>query len=276
MEGHMSAWEKLLERPHSQGHFVQLYEADETALSRNVGHYLWEGLRRGEGVLVIATPEHRELFSGHLSSLGADIPALTGSSQLLFLDAQDTLSLFMRGGQPDWLPFEHAVRAAMRRVHPSHGAEGLRAYGEMVGILWKARQFAAAIRLEQLWNRLLAQSAFSLYCAYAIDVFGKDFDVANLDSVLCTHTHLVPAQPDGKLETALNLSIDEILGTKADALRILIKANYRPSWAVMPAAESMVLWLRRNLPEQADQIMGRARHYYNLLLQSAPLPAGGR
>ena len=52
----------------------------------------------------------------------------------------------------------------------------------MVGLLWKARQFAAAIRLEQLWNKLLEQSAFSFYCAYAIDVFGKDFEVANLPS----------------------------------------------------------------------------------------------
>jgi hypothetical protein len=139
----------------------------------------------------------------------------------------------------------------------------------MVGVLWKARQFAAAIRLEQLWNKLLEQSSFSLYCAYAIDVFGKEFAVANLDNVLCTHTHLVPSQPDGTLEAALNRSMDEILGSKADALRILIKANYRPAWAVMPAAEAIVLWLRKNLPEQADHIVARARYHYNLLLQPA-------
>lgn len=33
------------------------------------------------------------------------------------------------------------------------------------------------IRLEQLWNKLLEQSSFSLYCAYAVDIFGKDFDI---------------------------------------------------------------------------------------------------
>jgi hypothetical protein len=63
--------------------------------------------------------------------------------------------------------------------------------------------------------------------------------------------------------------MDEILGSKADALRILIKANYRPAWAVMPAAEAIVLWLRKNLPEQADHIVARARYHYNLLLQPA-------
>lgn len=33
----MSPWEKLLERPHSRGHVVQLYEqADELSLAANV------------------------------------------------------------------------------------------------------------------------------------------------------------------------------------------------------------------------------------------------
>jgi hypothetical protein len=268
-EERMSPWEKLLERPHSRGHFVQLYEADEVALAKNVGFYLWEGLRRGEGVLVIVTPEHRDLFSRYLARSGADVPALLATRQLAFYDARQTLAQFMAAGQPDWRAFEGVMQAAIRGVRPGNGAEGLRAYGEMVGVLWKARQFAAAIRLEQLWNRLLEQSSFSLYCAYAIDVFGKEFEVGNLDGVLCTHTHLVPAQSDGTLETALTRAMHEILGSKADALQILIKANYRPAWAVMPAAESILLWLKRNLPGQADQIVMRAQQHYQLLLQTA-------
>jgi hypothetical protein len=260
----MSPWDKLLERPHSRGHFVQLYEADEPALTTNVGRYLWEGLRQGDGVLVIATPQHQSLFSSHLDRLGADLSALSSTRQLVILDAQHMLDQFMGGGMPDWPRFERVVRQAMREVR-GVGHAGLRAYGEMVGVLWKARHFAAAIRLEQLWNKLLEQSSFSLYCAYAIDVFGKEFAVANLEGVLCTHTHLVPSQPDGTLESALNLSMGEILGPNADELRVLIKADFRPEWAVMPFAEAIVLWLRKNLPEQADRIVARARHHYHLL-----------
>jgi hypothetical protein len=269
MKNQMSPWQKLLERPHCRGHYVQLYEADELSLTKNVGLYLWEGLRRGEGVLVIATPEHRDLFCAHLDHFGADVPALLGSKQLIFWDAHQTLAQFMVAGQPDWQQFEGVIRTAMRQVRSTVGSEGLRAYGEMVGLLWKARQFAAAVRLEQLWNRLLEQSSFSLYCAYAIDVFGKEFEVANLNDVLCTHTHLIPAQSNGTLETALNRALDEILGSKADPLRVLIKANYRPGWAVMPKAEAIVLWLRKNLPGQADEIITRSRHHYHLLLQPA-------
>lgn len=264
----MPPWEKLLEQPHSRSHFVQLYETGEGALTENAGRYLWEGLRRGDGALAIVTPEHRALFCRHLDRLGADLPELLGCRQLVFWDAQHTLAQFMAGGQPDWQRFESVIRRAMRQVRPAHD-EGLRAYGEMAGILWKARQFAAAIRLEQLWNKLLEQSCFSLYCAYAIDVFGKEFAVANLDGVLCTHTHLIPAQPNGTLETALNRSLDEILGSKAEGLRVLIGGNYRPGWAVMPTAEAIVLWLRYNLPEQADRIVARARYYYQLPFEAS-------
>lgn len=268
----MSPWERLLEQPHSGGHFVQLYEADEEALARNVGLYLWEGLRRGEGVLIVVTPEHRDLFCKRLLLLGADLSLLIASRQLIILDAHQTMADFMLNGQPDWLLFEKTIRTAIRTVNPGQKAEGLRAYGEMVGILWKARQFSAAIRLEQLWNKFLEQSFFSLYCAYAIDIFGKDFEIANLDGVLCTHTHLVPAQTDGTLETALNRSLDEILGPKADALRVLIKAQHRSAWAVLPTAENIVLGLRKNLPERADEIMSRAREHYRLLLHSTGSP----
>jgi hypothetical protein len=269
----MSPWEKLLEQPHSGGHFVQLYQADERALAANVGRYLWEGLRRGEGALIVVTPEHRELFSRHLSDLGADLPGMLAGQQLVIADAQQTMAEFMVDGQPVWPRFQDVIHTAMRRVHPVGKAEGLRAYGEMVGLLWKARQFAAAIRLEQLWNRMLEQSAFSLYCAYAIDVFGTDFEVAQLDGVLCTHTHLLPSQPDGTLETALHRAMDEVIGPKADALRVIIKAN-RPRWAVMPTAENVVLWLRKNLPERSDEIVTRARRHYQMLLQPAESAEG--
>jgi hypothetical protein len=64
--------------------------------------------------------------------------------------------------------------------------------------------------------------------------------------------------------------MDEILGPQADALRVLIKNNRQPSWAVMPTAESTILWLRKNVPEHAEAIVNRARRHYRLLLSTSP------
>jgi hypothetical protein len=136
-------------------------------------------------------------------------------------------------------------------------------YGEMVAILWKARQFGAAIRLEQFGNRLLTQASVSIYCSYDIDVFGKDFHPEALDSLLRTHTHLIPAEPDGKLERAFERALHEVLGPEANELKRLIRANHRPSWAVMPDTESTILWVRKNLPQYADEIIERARVQYS-------------
>src|SRR5689334_8885982 len=103
----MSPWEKLLEGPHARGHVVQLYDkSDPPSLAGNVNRYLGEGLRRGEGALVVATPEHRDLMWREREKRAAAILPAVGSGQLAFLDAQTTLSRCRAGSQPDWIALE--------------------------------------------------------------------------------------------------------------------------------------------------------------------------
>jgi len=258
----MSPWEKLLERPHSRGHVVQLYEpADELWLAANVSRYVWEGLKRGDGALVVTTPTHRELFCEQLTRLGADPQSAIRSGQLGFLDAWETLSRCLVGPQPNWGPFERVIGAAIRLRWPRKAGARVRVYGEMVGLLWKAGQFAAANRLEQLWNRLLAQSSFSLYCAYEIDIFGKDFYASSVNAILRAHTHMIPAQPDRNLEAALYRAMDEVLSAGAEDLKARVGSRHHRSWALMPNAEIIVLGLREYLPSQAEDILVRARRH---------------
>jgi hypothetical protein len=152
----------------------------------------------------------------------------------------------------------------MLQARARSGNRGLRVYSEIVGILWSEGQRSAAIRLEQFWDKLIRSNASSLFCAYPIDVFGKDFQIAEVDGLLCAHTHLLPSAIDSDLETSVNRAMNEVLGPKADRLRPLIKANYRPSWAAIPRGEALILWLRSNVPDDADEILSRARQYYRV------------
>lgn len=245
----------------SSGHFVQLYRAGDAEFAKNVGQYLAEGLRKGEGVLVIAMREHRKLLERYLERCDVDLLAVLQTQQLLFLDAQQTLEQFIVSGEADWRQFEAVMGTAMRQVCPPKGQQGLRAYGDMVGFLWNEGQIPAVVSLARLWCKLLQQRTFKLYNAYAIDIF-QEFDIAALDGVLCQQTRLVPAQPDGSLDTALDRSLEEVLGADAGALRLKIKTRHYLGRAMMPRAESMVLWLRKNLPERAGLIIDRARYYY--------------
>ena len=64
----------------------------------------------------------------------------------------------------------------------------VRAYGEMVDVLWKNGQDVAAIRLEMLWNKLAATHRFSLLCGYAMGTFYKDSSISDIHR---QHSHVV-------------------------------------------------------------------------------------
>jgi hypothetical protein len=258
----MTSCAEFLDQPEPEEHVFQLYGKDDRLLTRNVGRYLGEGLRRGDGLLVIATPEHRSTLARQLREERA-YPKAVLQGSLVFLDAQTTLDRFMRDGQPDQELFNRVIGEALLGVQARADHTGVRAFGEMVGILWQTEQFSAAIRLEGMWNALLDSKAVSLFCAYPIDIFGEEFQVGNVDALLCAHTHLLPV--DSALENALERAMDEVLGSRVVELKRLIKGNHRPSWGVIPRAEALVLWLRNNLPGSATQILDLARQYYGPL-----------
>ena len=259
----MLASDALLERPESGDHLVQLYEADEQALVRNVARYLLEGLTLGSSLIVVATLEHETAFRRELEAAGADPQAAVSAGQLKFLNAEVTLAQFLIDGHPDADLFEQTVGVAVRQAAERAGDRGVRAFGEMVGVLWASKQYPAAIRLEQLWHKLMKSVEFNLFCGYPIDIFAKQFDIGIVDALLCAHTHLLPSGSNAKLESALTRATNDVLGARLAGLKPLMKRNFRPAWAALPNGEAMVLWLRNNLPDRADEILGLAREYYN-------------
>src|SRR5579875_1830573 len=72
-------------------HAVQLDGADEGCLAVRVGNYLAEGLRRGEGVLVVAAPHHSAAFLRQIRLEGVDPDRAQETGQLTLLDAEQTL-----------------------------------------------------------------------------------------------------------------------------------------------------------------------------------------
>lgn len=188
----MSPWDRLLERPRC-GHLVQFYErGDDSALISNVGLYLSEGLDDNESALTITSGEHRVLLLRELESLGVNTQTAIREKRLVCLDAQEILSRFLMSGWPDWNRFDSVVGGTVRSLKREEENTSLRAYGEMVDILWRSRQFNAALRLEQFWNKLLSRHSFSLYCAYAMELSGEKAPHSMVDDILSVHTHSVP------------------------------------------------------------------------------------
>lgn len=238
-------------------HLVQLYGTDTRELTRNVGAYLAEGLTRGEALLVLATAEHAFAFAQELREHRAYQGAVR-QGHLVFLDADVMLRQLLVDGEPDAARFRSIVGGTIRELRSRVGTP-LRAYGEMVGLLWQEGRCDAAIRLEEHWNNLLRGQDIQLFCGYPIDVCGDQFRAEAIGAVLCTHTQLVPA--GDALDGAVQRAMEEVLGTGANEIRSLVDAERRAEWAELPPAEAALLWLQSNLPGAAKQILERARSY---------------
>jgi hypothetical protein len=170
-------------------HAVRFYD-NKTSLCRTVADFLGEGFAVGQPALVIATPAHREGLLAELRSRDIDVEGIEAAGDLLLLDAREVLSLFMVEGMPDAARFNTHVRAAIERLCRGRLNCIVRAYGEMVDVLWQDGLTNAAIRLEMFWNQLAMTHDFSLLCGYAMGSFYKD---AGLRDVCDQHSHVIPA-----------------------------------------------------------------------------------
>ena len=168
-------------------HAVKFY-SDRESLCVTVAGFLSEGLIAGEPALVIATRAHAEAICEHLSGRFIDCPKALKDGSLILLDADDVLDLCMVDGMPDADLFEHNVGVFIQQLVRERG-NTIRAYGEMVDVLWKRHMPEAAIALELLWNKLALQYRFALLCGYAMGNFYKQSK--QMVDICAQHSHVV-------------------------------------------------------------------------------------
>ena len=169
------------------GHDVHFYHSDN-ALAESVIEFLADGIRVGQPIIVIATREHRRAFLDGLRAKNLDPDELFAGRVALWLDARDTLNSFMAGSMPSRELFNATVGSVFERILDKRHYLMVRAFGEMVDLLWKEGNFEGAIRLEQYWNELALIYKYSLLCAYSIDNFVAERGVAGLRRVCEHHT----------------------------------------------------------------------------------------
>jgi signal transduction histidine kinase len=208
--------------PAPRDHLVQFYEND-TFLAAAIADFLAEGLRSGQTVLTIATSAHLESFVLRLKAKGVDPSAAIHSGKFIPLDAHETLASIMVNGSPDPDRFRAEVGSVVQTLMRENPAAGMRAYGEMVDILWRDGNLEAAIQLEQLWNGLQAEHPFVLMCAYALGNFYYASHADALDRVCATHSHVFPSERYLDLDEAGRLREVAQLQQKSRALETEIE-----------------------------------------------------
>jgi PAS domain S-box-containing protein len=177
-------------------HWVQFYATDD-ALSDVVTRFIADGLETGEPAVIIATASHRDAIVRRFRERGIAAEQLVDEGALVMLDAHETLAAFMIDGLPRRERFRGAIGRVLDKLAAAHPNRSIRAYGEMVDVLWRSGQQDAALRLEGLWNDLRAEYDFGLLCAYALDSFYPDDGVPR---ICATHSHVLPPEQPVRIE----------------------------------------------------------------------------
>jgi MEDS: MEthanogen/methylotroph, DcmR Sensory domain len=145
------------------GHVVQFYGHEEELADRVAGYLL--GALQHDGVaVVIATAAHRRAFETRLTRAGVDVAAVTRAGTYWTLDAGDAVRTLTAGGQLDRGAFDRLIGRLI--ADAGQGERPVRAYGEMVALLWDAGLVNDAVQLEEMWSSLGLTRPFSLFCSY--------------------------------------------------------------------------------------------------------------
>ena len=190
-------------------HFVQFYDTDAFLLN-SLGGFIGTALKAGHGAIAVATQAHRDGLEEILRQNGLDVVTASNSGLFVSLDAAETLSKFMVDGLPHPERFTEVIGGLIAKTR--NGRPHLRAFGEMVALLWADGNYPAAIRLEELWNDLQKTHHFSLFCAYPMKSFeGQEF-VESHQVVCSAHSRIIPsesysavANPDARLRAIAQL-----------------------------------------------------------------------
>jgi PAS domain S-box-containing protein/excisionase family DNA binding protein len=234
-------------------HIVQFYESDAFLLDA-VGEFIGMALRAGAAGIVLATPAHRAGIEERFQAAGLDVAAARASGQYMSLDAAETLARVMVDGAPAPDRFAEVMGDVLARVDVNR--RPVRIFGELVALLVADGKHAAAVRLEELWNDLQREHAFSLMCGYPMDGFGEEALTEQLGEVCAEHSHVIPAES----YTAL--------ADPDDRLRVIAELQQKAASLEAEVAE------RRQVEEQLQAALaseGRKEQELRDFVETAPL-----
>lgn len=185
----------------ADSHIVHFYE-QSASLTDDVAGFITDGFEAGQPGAVIAGEEHLQLIVAKVRARGFDPDALVQQDRLVLLDAHETLQSLMLVHSPSPQRFNIVVGGVIARLSRMNGNAPVRAYGEMVDVLWRTGNTVGALRLEELWNDLTRTHDFRLFCAYSMGHFMKASSADSLAAICERHTHVRPLGPVAETESA--------------------------------------------------------------------------
>jgi len=187
IKGYKPAHVLATKAPHR--HEVLFYPDDAVFLD-SCTRFIAAALGAGDVAAIVATESHRDGLFQRLKAEGLDVDAEIKHGRYISLDVAKTLSTFMVNDMPDWERFFEVVGGLVSGATKAAKGEHSRVamWGECGPLLWAEGKVDAAIRLEQLLNRLATIYEFDLLCAYALSSFHGEEDEHVFQSICAEHS----------------------------------------------------------------------------------------
>lgn len=172
-------------------HLIQIYENDKVFLDTLEG-FAGAGFLAGDSVVIIATATHLKSLNDRLRKQGFDLETLSQQNRYMPLEANETLSKFMVNDWPDETLFKKLITGIIGDA--TKGNRKVRAFGEMVAVLWEKGLNGATVQLEHLWCDFHHKRNFTLYCAYPKNGFTQSA-TDSINTICKTHTKIINGRP---------------------------------------------------------------------------------
>lgn len=253
-------WQRLLESPGATDRIAQVYR-DLSFFMEAVVRFVSAGLRKGEGVVLVMRESSWNALAGRLAGEGVDVDRAVERGQISVHDAEETLAGLMKDGAPDSDAFQQLIGSVIRGMRSRYRV--VRAFGEMVDILWRDSHRDAAEALVRLWSELSRAEPFALLCAYHIDPLDCGAYGGHVEQICSAYTHLIPDPDYGRFDDAVSRASQDVLDESAVMMVQSLAVKDKPSTA-MPFGQAVILWLNHNMPRTAEKVLARVRTRYGI------------
>ena len=254
-------WEQVVTDASPHDHIVQLYQ-DHDFLNSAVCRYIATGLANGDRIVLFPTLSHWNAFRQRLETEGVNVQGAQERGQLRVVDADELLPRLVPDAMPDPHIFNAVIGDVFRQACAGGSYQKLRAWGELVNVLWERGDVAASMNLEDLFDQLNKKIGIAMFCSYVMDNFNGDVHAVMLPRLGTNHTHLIPVEDYARLERAVADALREMAGPdEARVLENQLLSRYQPPYS-MPRSQALLLALRQFLPALADPVLQRSRNLY--------------
>jgi signal transduction histidine kinase len=186
-------------------HAVQFYEG-ESFLVDVSARFLATGLPTGDVLVVIATRSHIDALAARADAAGLQRGIASGRVRVF--DARSVLDEVTVNGVLHTERFQRFTRrmldehprTAGRRETPARATRRIRAFCQMVDLLWREGNKLAAVRLEELWGEVCEARGVAVLCAHDLSNYSRDDDAGLFHSVCQRHDHVLPAESFSRID----------------------------------------------------------------------------